>query len=138
MKPWWRKYKLIKIYLSVITTVISRNLVYHCIRMVSYGTLEGNSSPSLLFPSCGACNRLVCYVFHFRPRDAPHGNLPFDFVITYAYICTCIRRHLKETIPSSSITWSEMEKQNIQAKAVFNVREEGSFRLTPRVTFSSP
>ena len=46
----------------------------------------------------------------------PHGNLPFVFVISYAFICTCIRRHVKETIPSSSITWSEMEKQNIQAK----------------------
>ena len=31
----------------------------------------------------------------------------------------CIRRHLKETIPSSSITWSEMGKQNIQAKEVY-------------------
>ena len=43
----------------------------------------------------------------------------FCFFISYAYICTCIRRHLKETIPSSSITWSEMGKQNIQAKEVY-------------------
>ena len=28
-------------------------------------------------------------------------------------------RHLKETIPSSSITWYEMGKQNIQAKEVY-------------------
>ena len=28
-------------------------------------------------------------------------------------------RHLKETIPSSSITWSEMGKENIQAKEVY-------------------
>ena len=41
----------------------------------------------------------------------------FCFFISYAYVCTCIRRHLKETIPSSSMTWSEMGKQNIQAKA---------------------
>ena len=41
------------------------------------------------------------------------------FVISYAYICTCITRHLEETIPSSSITRSEMEKQNIQAKEVY-------------------
>ena len=55
---------------------------------------------------------------HFRPRDAVMGIFPF-FFINYAYICTCIRRHLKETIPSSSITWFEMEKQNIQAKEVY-------------------
>ena len=41
------------------------------------------------------------------------------FFISYAYICTYIRRHLKETIPSSSITWSEMGKQNIQAEKVY-------------------
>ena len=28
--------------------------------------------------------------------------------------------HLKETIPSSSITWSEMGKQNIQVKKVYS------------------
>ena len=53
---------------------------------------------------------------HFRPRDALMGIFLLFFFISYAYICTCIRRHLKETIPSSSITWSEMGKQNIQAK----------------------
>ena len=51
---------------------------------------------------------------HFRPRDALMG-----IFINYAYICTCIRRHLKETIPSSSIAWSEIGKQKIQAKEVF-------------------
>ena len=43
-------------------------------------------------------------------------------------MCTCIRRHLKETIPSSSITWSEMGKQNIQAKKVYclmNLKNSG-------------
>ena len=49
----------------------------------------------------------------------PSWNFPFVFFISYAYICTCIRRHLKETIPSCSITWSEMGKQNIQAKEVY-------------------
>ena len=29
---------------------------------------------------------------------------------------SCIRQHLKETIPSSGIMWSAMGKQNIQAK----------------------
>ena len=55
---------------------------------------------------------------HFRPRDAFMGIFLF-FSINYVYICTCIRRHLKENIPSSSITWSEMGKQNIQAEEVY-------------------
>ena len=32
---------------------------------------------------------------------------------------TCIRRHLKETVPKSNITWSETGKQNVQAKEVY-------------------
>ena len=55
----------------------------------------------------------------FRPRDALMGICLLFFFINYAYICTCMRRHLKETIPSSSITWCEMGKQNIQAKEVY-------------------
>ena len=42
----------------------------------------------------------------------------FWFYISYACICTCRRRHLKETFPWSNITWSEMGKQNVQAKEV--------------------
>ena len=30
--------------------------------------------------------------------------------------CTCIGRRLKETVLSGTITWSEIVKQNIQAK----------------------
>ena len=56
-------------------------------------------------------------MFCFPVSD--HVMPSWEFFISYAYICTCIRRHLKETIPSSSITWSEMEKQNIQAKEVY-------------------
>ena len=69
---------------------------------------------------------------HFRPRDALMGIFVLFFFISYAYICTCIRRHLKETIPSSSITWSEMGKQNIQAKEVYwrkDVAKRVQFRL---------
>ena len=55
--------------------------------------------------------QLVHFVFPFQTTRCPHGNFPFVFFISYAYICTCIRRHLKETIPSSSITWSEMGKR---------------------------
>ena len=54
---------------------------------------------------------------HFRPRDVPKG-IPFCFYMSYAYICTCRRRHLKESVPWSNITWSEMGKQNVQAKEV--------------------
>ena len=49
----------------------------------------------------------------------PSWEFSFCFFISYAYISTCIRRHLKETIPASSITWSKMGKQNIQAKEVY-------------------
>ena len=43
----------------------------------------------------------------------------FCLFTSYAYIWTCIRRHLKETILWSSITWSEMGKQNLQAEKVY-------------------
>ena len=36
-----------------------------------------------------------------------------------SFLLSRIRRHLKDTIPSCSITWSEMGKQNIQAKEVY-------------------
>ena len=62
----------------------------------------------------------LCILFsHFKPRDALMGISLLCFFNSHAYICTCIRRHLKETIPSSSITWSEMRRQNIQAKEVY-------------------
>ena len=64
---------------------------------------------------------------HFKPRDALMGICLLYF--SRAYICTrgvpikgnLPMRHLKETIPSNSITWSEMAKQNIQAKEVYRV-----------------
>ena len=49
----------------------------------------------------------------------PSWEFSFCFFISCPYICTCLRRHLKEPIPSSSITWSEMENQTIQAKQVY-------------------
>ena len=47
------------------------------------------------------------------------SEFSFCLFTSYAYICTCIRRHLKETILWSSITWSEMGKQNVQAEKVY-------------------
>ena len=49
---------------------------------------------------------------HFRPRDVPKGI----FLLFFHKLC--IRRHLKETVPLGNITWSEMGKQNVQAKEV--------------------
>ena len=37
----------------------------------------------------------------------------------YARGCTCVRRHLNETVLLGDITWSEIGKQNIQAKKVY-------------------
>ena len=34
--------------------------------------------------------------------------------------CTCVRRHLNETVLWGNITWSEIGKQNIQAKKVYS------------------
>ena len=45
----------------------------------------------------------------------------FCFFTSYAYMCTNIRRHFKEATPKSIITWSEMGRQNIQAKKVYLV-----------------
>ena len=59
------------------------------------------------------------FCFPISDHVMPSWEFSFCFFIGYAYICSCIRRHLKETIPSSSITWSEMGKQNIQAKEVY-------------------
>ena len=56
----------------------------------------------------------------------PSWEFAFCFFISYAYIYTCIRRHLKETIPWSPITWSEMGKQIIQAKEVYWIRFGGT------------
>ena len=51
----------------------------------------------------------------------------FCFFIRYAYICTCdIWRHLKETVPHSYITWSEMGKQIVQAKDVHHDRHRNA------------
>ena len=85
------------------------------------GEKEGRGERKEGFPLKIGKNRelfsLNIFFFPFQTTWCPHGNLSFVFFISYAYICTCIRL-FKETIPSSSITWSEMAKQNIQAKEV--------------------
>ena len=71
-------------------------------------------------------NRLIdhfsLYVLfsQFRPRDVLYG-----ICLLYAnrmhVPCTCIQDtgNLKETVLWGTITWSEMGKQNIQAKKVY-------------------
>ena len=68
------------------------------------------------------------FCFPISDHVMPSLEIAFCFFISYTNICTCMRtfaRHLKETIPSSSITWSEMGKQNIQAKEVHFVVQTG-------------
>ena len=66
--------------------------------------------------------QLVCFVSLIQTTWCSPGNLPFVFSLimhTYARGCTCIRRNLKKkTVPWGTFTWSEMGKQNLQAKNV--------------------
>ena len=61
------------------------------------------------------------FVFPVHSTWCSPGNLPFVFSLimhTYAREYAWIRPHLKETVLWSTITWSVMGKQNIQAKKV--------------------
>ena len=67
----------------------------------------------------------ILYVLfsQFRPRDVLQ-EFAFFLFVNYALHhrargCTCIRRNLKKTVLWGTITWSEMGKQNIEAKNVF-------------------
>ena len=75
---------------------------------------------TFLFSSSSSCARnrpfLACtFCFSISDHVMPSWEFTFFFFISYAYICTCIRRHLKESIPLSSLTWSARGNQNIQA-----------------------
>ena len=104
-------------YNQSVNVVVFQNYVYR--DFSSYSVLFALFSPAYLRCYRNRPFQLVCFVFPFQTTWCPHGNLPFVFCISYANICTCIRRHLKETIPSSSIMRSEMGKQNIQAEKVY-------------------
>ena len=45
---------------------------------------------------------LYVLFFHFKPRDALMGICLLLFFISRAHICTCLRQHLKETIPNKN------------------------------------
>ena len=63
---------------------------------------------------------LACYVLFSQFRHVMFSReFTFSSFINYAYICTCVRRHLDETVLWGNITWSEIGKQNIQAKKVY-------------------
>ena len=69
---------------------------------------------------------LACYVLFSQFRHVMFSReFTFSSFINYAYICTCVRRHLDETVLWGNITWSEIGKQNIQAKKglLFSLRE---------------
>ena len=56
---------------------------------------------------------------HFRPRDATRGNSFFQ-MSSYARANVRITNEKKQKANShEGITWSEMGKQNVQAKEVF-------------------
>ena len=83
---------------------LSSSLPFSCSRSLGKEEESGNEAEYCTF----------CFSISDHGRDALMG-----IFLSYAYICTCIRRHLKETIPSSNITCSEMGQQNIQAKEVY-------------------
>ena len=49
--------------------------------------------------------------------NSDHVMLSREFALCLAR--TCITRHLNETVLWGTITWSEVGKQNIQAKKVY-------------------
>ena len=59
--------------------------------------------------SCGNFLSIDLFCLYGGPR----GICPFFLLINYAYICTGIRRNLKETVLWSIITWPTPGKQNI-------------------------
>ena len=68
---------------------------------------------------------LAC-MFCFPNSDHVIFSREFAFCLfiimhTYAHGCTCIGRHLKETILCFTITRSVMGKQSMQAKKVFSI-----------------
>ena len=91
---------------------------------------RARNNPSRTFPfrlfNSPVSNRpsyLVCFVFLIQTTWCSPGNLPFVVSLimhTYARRCTCIKLHLKKTVHWGTITWSEMGKQNIQAKKVYS------------------
>ena len=98
------------------------------------GNLNSHTNPLLSRTFWPLCNtiplelminrsfRLVNFVFPIQTTWCSPRNLPFVFLLimhSYARGCTCIRRHLEETVLWGTITWSEMGKQNIQAKKVY-------------------
>ena len=77
--------------------------------------------------------------FCFPISDHVMFSWEFSFCLftSYAYICTCIRRHLKETILWSSITWSGMGKQNVPAEKVHCAKAENKLLSLMRFWQSS-
>ena len=60
------------------------------------------------------CSSMFC--FPISDHMMFSWEFSFCFFITY-----CIWKHLKETIPKRSIMWSEIGKQNVQAKRLYAI-----------------
>ena len=67
-------------------------------------------------------SKLVWFVFPIHTMWCSPVKIPFVFLLNYMHAyprkCTCIRRRTKEKVPCGAITWSEMRKQNAQAKKI--------------------
>ena len=61
---------------------------------------------------------------HFRPRDATRGNSFFQ-MSSYARANLRITNKKQKENSHEGITWSEMEKQNVQAEKVYCARNVG-------------
>ena len=56
---------------------------------------------------------------HFRPRDVTLGNSFFQmWSYTHAHVCITYEKKKQKKNSLRNITWSEMGKQNVQAKEV--------------------
>ena len=68
-----------------------------------------SSTSNLTYLTCTFCFPISDHVMFSR-------EFAFCFFVSYSYISTCVRRHLKKTVLYSKITWSERGKQNLQAE----------------------
>ena len=65
--------------------------------------------------------RLYVLFSHFRPRDVTLGNIFFQMSpYARAYVCKTYEKQKQKESPLLNIKWSEMGKQNVQARVLFN------------------
>ena len=83
------------------------------------------------FKGADGLSKLVWFVFPIQTTWCSPVKLPFVFLLNYMHAyprkCTCVRRRTKEKVPWGAITWSEMRKQNAQAKKIHWLQFLASF-----------